>query len=767
MFDITTARQVDYSDASGETLQVTIFQDRTDKGIWYLVPVPRLRIDQGQPAFSLTKYLSKGGGISGSCAFEVELHAPDEAKRAAEQQVPGITGWGQFTWVRGLTCFDFTLPDDDGVPKAQEITITPSLFGTNTAHFHVELKTEAQLNSFKESFSGEGGLSPFAINYDMGVLTQLLGAEATIQYTASAAIEYERKYGTTTDTWGKKHTVLTEIKQNLKQSGAGEVTVKRGAGGTDELVQMVRDWAWSTLENQIADAVETARHLADGNENPISVVSDFSATYSEDTIVEWSTPVSRFLPRFDAATWSKLYHEVDNRQLVVTFELVGDPTDEDHVPQFEDVIVTVNYPTRKTDNTFHLSLKDNATSVTYVAPGGGVFDPNYEYRYEVRFGNGDPSYTSDWIPSSSTRVSFRPSQLGIRNVTFIGSGIPFSDGSKNSVNKVFIDFYETPPTGQKPKLQTKELTENNRAVAFSSTYHVPVTNTYNYRLRYQLTSGDIVTVQPNQQFGSDNADLVYVLTPQEHLSSFSLRAIASRTGDGFLEINANAAYFDYQNPSLPPPPDYTWDSWVPEPQPGLSTSTSWTFMAQPDVQTAYFQLNGQVIYGDGSVFPLVNINVPYSRGPLIVKDSEEIYSVEIFTNQIDWTQVMQVTLNIFQKRDIEGRVSSEVHDVAEEFVRAVGSAGSSEISPRQLIPYNILPPADDAPFKSLPLYYTVNKSRSSDSLVFYYNGDYVMRDGTVRSISDVEVDNKLQIHLPPVADQPLGLVHACKVALGS
>jgi hypothetical protein len=395
--------------------------------------VPRLRVDNGQPAFNLTKYTGNGGGIAGICDFAVELYSPPEARRAAEEQIPGIQRWGQFTWVSGNVFFDYELPVD-GTPAGQQAAVAPSLFGTNTARFQIELADEAQLNTFIAAFSGEGTLSSFTITYEMGVLTQLLGARATISYTASAAIDYERTYDTKKDTWGKEKQVLVDVKQNLKSSGAGDVQVTKGAGGTDELVQMVRDWAWSALESQVADAIETALRQAEGNQNPISVVSDINQTYAEDAVIEWSTPVSRLLPRFDADTWNKVYHEVDNRQLVVTFALAGDPTDANGDLLFGDVEVTVNYPTRTTDNTFVLGFRDGAEStVTYTAPGGGSFDPSFQYRYKVSFPGSAPPYVSDWIGSDESRVTLRPNLLGIRKVTFTGSGVPFEEDAKPRV----------------------------------------------------------------------------------------------------------------------------------------------------------------------------------------------------------------------------------------------------------------------------------------------------------------------------------------------
>lgn len=771
MFDVTTSRQIDYVDAQGHSLQATVFQDRIDKGLWYLVPVPQLRWDNGQPAFSLTKYIANANGVAGACVFEVELFSPEEAKRAAKAQIPGITGWGQFTWTSGNVMFYFMFPGKDA-PIGQQISVTPSLFATNTARFQIELESEEQLNEFIGAFSGSGGLSNFSVVYTMGALTQLLGAEAKISYIASAAIEYERKYETRKDTWGKRHSVLVEVKQNLKQSGAGKMEVKKGAGGTDDLIQLVRDWAWNTLETQVADAVESARLLAQGNaDNPVSATSDFSATYAEDTIVEWSTPVSRFLPRFDAATWSKVYHEIDNRQLMVTFELVGAPSDEDGKPQFQDVEVTVKYPTRTTDNTFKLSLSgDLPSSVTYLAPGEGRFSPDYEYKYRVNFSSGQ-SFTSEWIRDTATRVSFRPNQFGIRSVSFIGSDVPFKSDGKGAVSKIYIDFFETPPQGEKPKLQTKQMTANGEAVIFSSTYHVPVTNTYNYRLRYQLQSGDVITVQPNEQFGSENADQIFVLTPEDNLASFCLRAISTKDYS-FMSIDANAAYFDRQNPAGPSPLNHSWEGWIPTPQPGLATSQPWMFKARPDPQTAYFRLNGQVIYGDGEVFTLANVNVPFSRGPLILKANEEAYSVEIFTGQVNWAEVNQVTVNVFQMRTEAGELSGTRAELPPERIAMItarrdGNPTLLASAPRNLLPYSILAPSAGMEVKSLPLFYTLYRPRDSSAVVFYFNADYVMNDGTVRGTGDVKVTTKLQIHLPPVpADKPPvppGTIHAYSI----
>ncbi|HYR08519.1 MAG TPA: hypothetical protein VEQ60_12145 [Longimicrobium sp.] len=764
MFDITTARQINYG-PNGE-LTTTVFQDRTEKNIWYLVPVPRLRIQNGQPAFSLTRYVSNGGGLAGMCTFETELYAPEEAKQAAQAQIPGIGGWGQFTWVSGNAFFTYEFADN----KPRSLVQSPSLFGSNVAAFQVELTNEAELNAFVTGFTTPGEVSPFRVKYEMGVLTQLLGAAATVTYRASAAIEYQRKYETRTDTWGNRKTVLTEVRQVLQQSGAGDVKVTPGAGATDEVVQLVRDWAWSTLETQVANTVESARALAVGNENPVTATSDFSATYSEDAIVEWSTPVSRFLPRFSEDTWKLLYHQVDNRQLVVTFQLGGQTQAEDGTPLFEDVVIAVRYPTLSGDQTFTLLPGSDQSARTFTAPGGGSFDPTYQYRFTVNFPGGVPPYNSDWITSTATQVDLRPNLFGIRNVRFVGANVPFGKGG---VKSVFVDFFDNPPPGQPSKLQTKEMTANGpeAAVTFTSTYHVPITETYDYRLRYLFENGTLVTVQPQQQFGTNNADLVQVLSPAPNVANLVLRALVTKDGGGFVNIDANAAYADGQGQTDGRRLSYDWSGWAPGEKPGLYSSDTWTFDARPNPQTAFFTLNGQVIYGDGDIVPLSSFNLAYTKKPLIFKDTEELYSVEILPDQVDWSMVTAVTVNVFQVVDDQGSVVSAPVQVVmaapalgrrPEPVLALQELAAGRTT--ALVPYTVLAPEQQA--TALPLFYTLRRPRTDPFLVFYFNATYVMADGTHRSIGDTEVTGKLQIHLPQLPpDTPPAIAGAMLEAL--
>jgi hypothetical protein len=80
------------------------------------------------------------------------------------------------------------------------------------------------------------------------------------------------------------------------------------------------------------------------------------------------------------------------------------------------------------------------------------------------------------------------------------------------------------------------------------------------------------------------------------------------------------------------------------------------------------------------------------------------------------------------------------------------------------VPYNILQPMQQA--KALPLFYTLRKLRAASDLVFYFNADYALSDGTVRSIADTQVIGKLQIHLPSLPPEgPPG--HILRIAVAT
>ena len=766
MFDITTVREIDY----GSDKVVYVYQDHDNPKLWYMVPVPTLRTVNGSPAFSLVEYTKNGGGLSGLCTFEVELIQPLEARAAAEKELGDDISWGGFTWVGGSAYFYYDIEGETEV-----LAVEPTLYGTNVAAFQIPLETAEAFNTFKAAYSQGGGASPFRVEYDMQVLTKLLGAKATVKYVAEAAIHYEKTYKTVRDTWGNQKKVLQEVKQVLQQSGAGEVKVEMGAGSTPELEQRVRDWGWTTLENQVANTVAAAATMATGP-NPVSATTSFEMSYVEDTVIDWSTPVSTFMRKFSEEEWKKLFIQVDNRKLAVTFSLIGQLTrTDDGSPIAESVTITVDYPTRKTDNTFTLIVSDgDQSSKIYEAPGdfeGGTFNPEFAYSFVINFKDGK-SYQSDQITTTDTQINITPNVFGTRQVSFIGQNVPFVNGSTGTVKEVNIDFFFAPPAGSPAIVQTKTMTANDQenAVTFDSYYNLPIGQAYTYRLRYQMSDNSEVVSQPPgalssapDNTNSGNADIVFVQDPKGLFTQFTLRAFNYPNEKANLVlVDVNAQYFDRANDPNSWLFENAWSNWQPE---GFLSFAEprWNFQAIDNSNSAYYNISGKIFYDDGTEFTLSSYRQSSEYKTLTITNTIENYSVLVDTSLIDWTQVASVNLTLFQMRkeareEFGDKLPDYFTKPREEMTSAERAV--AEGSQENILLFTIMGPTTPEAERvdDLDRFYGVQRPREEPEIEFYYTAVYIMKaGGEKRTLADQKVDGKLSVELPdvpPVSTSP-------------
>ncbi|MCA1299346.1 hypothetical protein [Stappia indica] len=753
MFDITTVREIDY----GSDKVVYVYQDHDDPKLWYMVPVPTLRRVNGAPAFSLTSYTKNGGGIAGLCTFEMELIQPAEARRAAEEVLGDDISWGGFTWVGGTAFFHY---DIEG--EAEVLAVEPTLYGTNVAAFQIPLKTAEAVNTFKNAYSQGGGASPFRVEYDMQVLTMLLGAKATVKYVAEAAIEYQKTYKTVRDTWGRQKQVLQEVKQVMQQSGAGEVKVTLGAGSTPELEQRVRDWGWTTLENQVASTITAAATMATGPD-PVSATTSFEQTYEEDTVVDWSTPVSTFMRKFSAEEWNNLFVEVDNRKLSVVFNLIGQLSrTSDGVAVAQSVTVTVDYPTRTTENTFTLIVTDgDQSSLIYEAPGdfsGGAYNPQFTYSFVILFEDGT-TYNSEPVTTSDTLVNITPNNFGVRQVAFIGQGVPFT--AVTGVKSVDIDFFFAPPVGNPALVQTKTMTANGEAnaITFDSFYNLPIGQAYTYRLRYVMADGTVIVSQPPAALSSapdntnsGNADIVFVRDPKGLFTQFTVRAFnfADQPAD-LLLVDVTAQYFDPANNGDSALFQNTWSNWQPT---GLLSFAEprWNFQAVDNTNTAFFNISGTIFYSDGKSFILDNYRQSSEYRTLTISNTIENYSVKVDTGQIDWDKVANVNLTMFQlsgeaRKRFGNTLPRFLTKPREEMTREERMV--AEGAQENLILFSVMGPGQATPAEQLERFYGIQRERSEPTVEFFYTAIYVMRDGSApRELVDQKVEGRLSVELP-------------------
>lgn len=744
--------QIVYYDGGSKKVTVYFDFDPAVKKM-YVVPLPKIVRQGNEPVFSLTKYVKNQGKVNGMCVFDVELHIPDDARTAVQNTFPDYV-FGQFDWVSALSFFSY-----DVAGELQEISATPSMYGDNRVTFSIEITSNEMLQTFINAFKGgESLVSPFHVQYQLSTLTKLTGVTATVSYDASVAVEYQQKLETKTDTWGNSHTVVTEVKKNLRQSGAGKVVISWNVPPTPELELTVNDWAWATLEKMVTQAVTTADKAATESV-PVTATSSFTQHYQEDQVIEWVINSEDALERFDEGTWKKVFREVDLQQLVVTFNTLGDYSKPDGGEVVEKIEITITYG-NNAPFTFALFPTDNTkNSFTYVSNGdfaSGSFNSEYKYKYVVSY-NGMQPFISEELTSSDTLVTLNPSLLGIRNVTFIGADIPFTGsqftgaGNSKTVNRVIIDFYFTRPEGVPNKTEQKILEGNgiNNKQVFASFYNLPLENTYAYRYTFHFNDNTSIAIDTVPTFGSENRDQLLVLFPYQK-QEFALKAMKVKTDPvGFAEIDVTVQYKDAQN-SISESTDYSW-----QPDFGskiLVQSTPWQFLAPTNLESAYYEINGQIILDDGDVRELNDYRQNAKFNSLLFKVTETPYTITIDSSLVDWNAVFKLQVNVFQvaagsimSKDLTpyylfslpaGHVESRIKR------RMVSESRRNELS------FWVTPPPTQTPPPPYT-YYNIQRPNSATSLSFYIGAEYAQKDGTVKYLDVQEITSKTKIILPP------------------
>jgi hypothetical protein len=751
---------------------VTVYGDYDDPQKFYIVPLPRFSVDRstGLPEFSLVSYKISDVEVVGNCRFFVELGVTEDIQNAVkaflQQLGKPVVVFGQFDWLAVDVYLHYEVSG-----KAQLAAGVPSLYGDNKTAFSLDLSTKDELVSFENAFQG-GALSSFSIEFDVTALAKLPAVDATVTYDAQIAIDYETQYKVEKSSWGQSKRVAIGVKQMLRESNAGSVDLNWGTKDPGpETRQRVTDWAWATLESLVTKAINEAQARSGGT-NPVRYAASFTRSYSENQIVEWPFKSAALLAAFDEPTWQKLYKQVDSRQLVVTFGLVGQLINVDSAaPLFDRIDVTVDYPTRVTDNTFTLR-PTVAASYTYVAPGkiaqDGSFDPKYSYRYKVFFADDSPPYESDWFPSATTEVQIRPSELGTRQVRFTGSNIPFLpallDGTPGegqsavaeAVTQLLIDLFFDRPVGDN-KVEQQVMTMNGAGGerTFQSFYKLPLTTQYSYRLTYQLTSGNLYVIAPQIALESANADNLMLPTPFRNTQRFSLRCRVPATSKEPPPANVylTVRYVDEVNQV---DRENVWD-WTPQEKGGFQTAPPWEFLAPYNPDGAMFVLNGQVYYAD-SMFDINELKYPATQSQLTLEPGIEQYSVRLDGSAIDWSVSSGVEVTLFQ---YEGTPPPEL---AGSFmtVEALQLDGKTT----NLAPYTLLKPGPVLPELQTRRFYPIERKSSDPNVVFWYNVTYTHRDGTTRYLDDIRVEDQFAVILPPdgTSDRPALVRHELSFA---
>jgi hypothetical protein len=487
-----------------------------------------------------------------------------------------------------------------------------------------------------------------------------------------------------------------------------------------------------------------------GGKSPVSFVGEIVRNFSEKEVVEWSFNTSHPLMAFDEETWKKVYREVDTQQLAVQFSLLGELTkNADGASIISKVQVTVQYPTKTSGNSFILTTQTSTN--LYTAPGdftGGTFNNKYSYRYEVFFASGQNPFISEWIESTATIVAILPNELGIRQATFVGSNIPFTPAPPSTpvgitVDKLMIDFFFQRPAGQPNKVESKVMTANGdlSKVSFSSIFDLPLTNTYTYRLTYQMSDGTTFLMEPTDQFGSANKDLLMVLNPFRE-NSFLLRAQVKKKkskGETIDNVFFDARYIDNLN-KADLNHNYDWNPPATNAS-GIASAEAWKYRAVYNPEGAYYEFNGMITYSDGDA-TVNNLKIQAVQSQLKLSPTDEPYSIQVDGSLIDWKVVDKVEVFLFQDAG-EALPKSAAERLFTPQIRTI----VDDIKVSNPLRYPLLNPTTQKPAEDAR-FYLIQRPRTDSSISFYYNATYIHADGTVSFTGEIEVKNQFVLVLP-------------------
>ncbi|MEO1517166.1 MAG: hypothetical protein AAFV95_19230 [Bacteroidota bacterium] len=741
MINIQNAVRIPYN---GGANFMTVYFDFADDSIMYAVPVPRIAMDaNGNPSMSVTKYQTTNEGSYGYLNMDVEVEVPTAAREAAETAYPDKS-WGQFQWLATECFLSFVLPSE---PDGSMVQGQPSLYGTNRANFQLQLASEADLNAVIGSFKDQP-VSSFQMEYDMTTLTMLNDVTATVSFDAAIAIEFETLYEKQKDTWGNTKEVAAGVKKNLQVSKAGDVEITWGTTNpSPEFEARVNEWAWTTLEKAVTDAIEVAQAAAT-SEDPIESLDSFEQTYTENSVVEWNIVSSSPLAGFTADQWNNIYREVDNRELVVNFALKGELVNDEGLPVCQEVKVTVKYPTRTTDNTFTLHpTEEGRTLHTYEAEGdtsGGSYNPEYEYQYTVYYSDTD-TYVSPWTTTTETEVNIIPNQLGAKKIRFVGSNIPFGT-EPSQVKKVRIDFFFERPNGEENVTQLAELTANGGDGAiFESYFNVAIENSYSYRFIYELNDGTVRVMNTISDFGKPNSNLFMVQALIKE-QIFTLQVKRQKNPDYSVDyVYLDVIYEDQQNNERLTH-TFDWEvDWSGSSRP--TASQTWKFPAINNGTGANYEFNGDYSDSDWDTIDIQQVVQQAKSTKFSIDPGYAYYGIKISPANIDWSVVSQVYLSIFQQSSDENTFSfTEASDILEQRDRSeIANLGAGIYNIDNTVSF--IQPAEGV--EDVDRCYAAWKAKDDANVTFFYNATYVQKDGSAaRDSGDIEVTNRSVIVLP-------------------
>lgn len=501
---------------------LTTYRDERDWTMFYVLPSqPRFRLDDsGMPVFKFLKYRfpvdrpdgKKGGGF---LIFDVEFAVPDDKlaaikdqlqQRLSEQwrrlgrtdQVPPVK-IGQLTFLRGAASLQFLDSGGALVEKVQNPG-SPSLYGKMVTPFTVELSPEGATLA-EQALQDKGGV--VQVNYDLWLPVKLPPVTVHAWFHASKVMEFHQSIDVEERFWSEDDYKET-IREKMTQSDMMGVNIDPGAVTDRKVIDAVRDWAWSSLEQAIArnllgeiaaqdPKVAQEMYTKYDFENVERDVRqerivDISRRYREGMVMEWNPAPRGTLPNITSlpnVKWADFAKTVDLndpffRQLTVN---VRANADFESLP-LDSIEVKMEYKQGSEHAIRESSLRkpdDVDKFTTFIANDSY----KYTYSYQVNYKNSSQRFESKPVETDERFLTINVGDTGILLVEVAPGDINF-----NQVKEAQVTLrYEDAANGVPPSEQIYRIDKDHLNHRWVQVIFKPKTQPVRYHVKYFMADG--------------------------------------------------------------------------------------------------------------------------------------------------------------------------------------------------------------------------------------------------------------------------------------
>jgi hypothetical protein len=578
-----------------DTLEgIEVYGDDEREGTYYLLPnEPSFaRNEDGTPKFSYFKYRSlkenEDGSVGGGyCLLSTQLAVGEEKREKirttlqtrldkkyenSNREAPEVR-FAPISFIDGSV--DLILMEDDRFVEQVRSSAKPSLVGKNVGTFSVELTQEGAA-AFESGLQGLGSF--VGVDYSLQFYAKLPPTEATIFFNSSKFYDYAQTFESRSErdgvfkklgNWlfggksGDREKISTEMRETMRQNEIANVDLSVGPAAPgvsveqhDQMQAQLRDWAWSTLEDAVANSMAEAlpKVGADDREVPKGAtdferivenraISSVRRSFTEEqTVVVHkypNGPLQNFTNLTDAEgnplKWEDYAKEVDLddpffQRLIVD---LGVNADFGALP-IHSVEVKIEHEgdRRAIDEFLFVSPDERERFTNFTEEGQFEYDYSYQVNYkgESRILEAGPFTTNDKI------LTVGVDDVGILDVEIVNSDIDFTE-----VKQAVVTF-EYEDSGVDTITRKFVLDSNTDRHHIQEVVFEPVTSSYRYRVDYSMQDGRTYEVD----WKEGRSPVVFISDPFGAQKTVSVRATGNLTEE-IERIFVDLTYTDEGN----------------------------------------------------------------------------------------------------------------------------------------------------------------------------------------------------------------------------